>query len=474
MTTKKYLHSYEARTRDILRQNNDITYSNGSIIATFQISFEAVESRNPAASKLLTLLGFLDNSDIWWELFNLAWRCHSGLIEFESALPAFPDTNEEASGDWLTDLAKDEVIFNQAISTLREFYFIRRNEANDSLSIHPVVHSWLRQRVSPQSWHSNLNVAITVLGRAVPFAHFEESWVLQRRLAVHAGTALDLVRAATTDKIDSPEGFHGLAVLMFDQSHFKAAEGLYRRAGEGWERRRGFDNWQTRRAYHDLGLAYRTLGKYKEAEALWKRLLEASIRTEGMPLTQGACRLLDDLGRLFTITKRYDEASLHFSQALEGRESHLQSNIARTAPEERVTTSLELALGDTCRHFGILKQAQGKLEEAETFYQRSLAIFKKQLGADHTWTLLVIADLGNISFIKGHFEQAEMYLRSALAAMEEHLGESHNYTVKLYGDLGKLLVAMGKREDGLILLDKAEQRENIMMAEGSGIAKDKR
>lgn len=63
-TTKKYLESYEARTNDILTQNSDITYANGSIMATFQISFDAVETRNPIASKLLTLLSFLDNSDV--------------------------------------------------------------------------------------------------------------------------------------------------------------------------------------------------------------------------------------------------------------------------------------------------------------------------------------------------------------------------------------------------------------------------
>lgn len=41
ITPKKYLESCEARTHDIMTQNNDITYANGSIMATFQISYDA-------------------------------------------------------------------------------------------------------------------------------------------------------------------------------------------------------------------------------------------------------------------------------------------------------------------------------------------------------------------------------------------------------------------------------------------------
>ena len=187
ITPKKYLNTYEARTRDILTQNNDITYANGSIMATLQISYDAVKTRNLLAFKFLTLLGFLDNSDVWWELFHLAWKCKAGFAESESDLPSpalFTERTRQTSslenniGDWLTDLAKDEALFDKAVSTLRDFYFIRRNEASDSLSIHPVVHQWLRQRLDSDSWHANLNTAISVLARAVPYAHFEEPWIL--------------------------------------------------------------------------------------------------------------------------------------------------------------------------------------------------------------------------------------------------------------------------------------------------------
>lgn len=470
----KYLESYEARTCDILTQNNDLTYANGSTMATLQISYDAVKTRNPSAFKLLTVLGFLDNSDVWWELFHLAWKCKAGFAESESEL-ASPEVVSEQTGQslgsenktdgWLTNLAKDESLFNNAISTLREFYLVRRNEFSDSFSIHPVVHQWLRQRLDIGSWHSNLNAAISLLGRAVPYAHFEEPWILQRRLAVHVECCLKLLEQAKPEEIDSPDGFQGLAVLMFDQSYFERAERLYRRAGECWERRRGFDYWQTRRAYHDMGLAYRTLGKYDEAEALWKRLLDACMRTEGSTLTPTSCRLLWDLGQLFTITRRYGEAEINFKRALAGRE-----DLLRSAPEGPSTLDHELYLADTYRHYGILKQAEGKLEEAESLCRRSLVIFQKILGPHHTWTLLATADLGNISRARGLHEHAEMLLKSVLVSMEEHLGERHNYTVKIYRDLGEVLFAMGRRRDALVFIEKAAKGLEISRGEDSAVA----
>ncbi len=139
----------------------------------------------------------------------------------------------------MTKLAKDEVLFDKAIYTLLEFYFVCGNAASDGFSIHPVVHQWLRQRLNTESWHANLNAVISLLGRSVPYAHFNESWILQRRLAAHMDCSLELLEKAKDNQIDSPEGFQELGVLIYDQSAFERAEGLYRRAGEGWSRRRG-------------------------------------------------------------------------------------------------------------------------------------------------------------------------------------------------------------------------------------------
>ncbi len=139
----------------------------------------------------------------------------------------------------MTKLAKDEVLLDKAIYTLLEFYFVRGNAASDSFSIHPVVHQWLRQRLKTESWHANLNAVISLLERSVPYAHFNEPWILHRRLAAHMDCSLELLEKAKDNQIDSPEGFQELGVLIYDQSAFERAEGLYRRADEGWSRRRG-------------------------------------------------------------------------------------------------------------------------------------------------------------------------------------------------------------------------------------------
>lgn len=68
-----------------------------------------------------------------------------------------------------------------------------------------------------------------------------------------------------------------------------------------------------------MGLAYRTLGKHDEAEAPWKRLLDACTCTEGTIPIQGFYRSLNNLSRLFTITRRDEKAKLNFERALTER-----------------------------------------------------------------------------------------------------------------------------------------------------------
>jgi len=142
------------------------------------------------------------------------------------------------------------------------------------------------------------------------------------------------------------------------------------------------------------------------------------------------------------------------------------------APEELVTLDPELGVVEACRHYGILKQAQGKFANAEALHRRSLSIFKEQLGPNHTWTLLSITALGDISRARGQLEAAEMFLTRALCGMEEHLGKSHNYTVTIYQDLGKLLLLMGRNEDALGLLEKAAKGLEGLRGQSSAVASE--
>jgi hypothetical protein len=66
-------------------------------MTTFQISYDAVRAPSPMAFELLSLWGFLDNSDVWWELLNRAWKCKAGFAESESDLQS-PEAFDERTG----------------------------------------------------------------------------------------------------------------------------------------------------------------------------------------------------------------------------------------------------------------------------------------------------------------------------------------------------------------------------------------
>ena len=49
----------------------------------------------------------------------------------------------ELPENWLDSVTYDEEAFEEVIRALHEFSFVRRNEALDSVTIHPLVHEWL-------------------------------------------------------------------------------------------------------------------------------------------------------------------------------------------------------------------------------------------------------------------------------------------------------------------------------------------
>ena len=59
------LMTYEARPESALRE-----YGNHSVRTTWTISFEGVKRKNEDAAKTLQVWSYLDNRDIWFEIFN--------------------------------------------------------------------------------------------------------------------------------------------------------------------------------------------------------------------------------------------------------------------------------------------------------------------------------------------------------------------------------------------------------------------
>ncbi|KAL4766770.1 hypothetical protein BDW60DRAFT_212623 [Aspergillus nidulans var. acristatus] len=70
-TFKEYLELYRTSWFDLQSQSAPTRqYRQGNIVQTWIITYKEVQKRDPTAAKLLLLLAFFDNQDIWYELIQ--------------------------------------------------------------------------------------------------------------------------------------------------------------------------------------------------------------------------------------------------------------------------------------------------------------------------------------------------------------------------------------------------------------------
>ncbi|BAS56476.1 kinesin light chain [Leptolyngbya boryana NIES-2135] len=122
--------------------------------------------------------------------------------------------------------------------------------------------------------------------------------------------------------------------------------------------------------------------------------------------------------------------------------AHLQEAMERLARPEQ---ALDLA---TCLNWlAELYYAQGRYEEAEPLYVRSLSIHEQQLGADH---LDVANSFNNLALLykeQGRYEEAEpLYVRS-LSIREQQLGTDHLDVATSLNNLAVLYRSQGRYEE---------------------------
>jgi len=241
---------------------------------------------------------------------------------------------------------------------------------------------------------------------------------------------------------------NNLAILYASQGRYGEAEPLYLRALEISEQELGARHPDTASSLNNLANLYESQGRYGEAEPLYLRALEISEQELGArhPLTAGS---LNNLALLYRSQGRYGEAEPLYLRALEIREQELGARHPDTA----------LSLND----LALLYYFQGRYGEAEPLYLRALEIREQELGARHPLTALSLNDLANLYYSQGRYGEAEpLYLR-ALEIREQELGARHPDTASSLNDLALLYSSQGRYGEAEPLYLRAlEIREQIL------------
>lgn len=200
---------------------------------------------------------------------------------------------------------------------------------------------------------------------------------------------------------------------------------------------------------NNLAASYEGLGRYDEAEPIYRRVLDIYRETAG-PDNLETLAVAHNLAFLMASMGRNDEAEPMFRDTLERC-----ARVLGPAHEGTLTCMSGLAalLRDTDRR-------AGAIELLETAWERSLAAY----GPDGPMTTYLGSNLGVLCSEAGPYERAVELLRAVLPSVRDDLGPDHPRVGSMTLGLGRSLLRLDRPDEALDRL--REGRAIVAAAEG--------
>ncbi|MFN7992560.1 MAG: serine/threonine-protein kinase [Bryobacteraceae bacterium] len=222
--------------------------------------------------------------------------------------------------------------------------------------------------------------------------------------------------------------------------------------------------------YESLGSEYDMLGSFQESERLLRLALDR-MKTALGPEDPKIAEVLLKLGIL-----RGDQSQI--GDALRFAQDGLTLALRHAAPQDRIVVEARSVLGrvtaqsgsfekaiaileplvgqpvsgeeatynlaDNLTVLGVCSYELGRIEKAEEFDRRALALHRQVAGEFHPRTATDLVNLAMIEAARSHYAEAEKYYRSAIPVMEGWYGRDHPDTATFMGLLARVLLWEGK------------------------------
>jgi tetratricopeptide (TPR) repeat protein len=394
-TFASYLQMYEESWNDLAENDDELQeYGNNerrTLYSTWNLSLKQIEAQDPEAVKLLQLIAYLGNGDLWYALFQ---------------------KGADSGPAWLSDVVKSKPRFNKAMGKLQEYSLVEVevDAQPGQYGLHTCVHDWALEYLNREVDGELYGLAVHCVAASMKLETEAEFWIMNRRLVQHViRLENERIRRSVDWNTVKVRDIYCIAYLNNTVGKLAEAEALYQRALDGYEKARGPEHQSTLDTANNLGNLYAYQGKLVEAEAMYQRALDGNEKAWG-PEHTSTLDTVNNLGLLYKDQGKLAEAEAMYQRALDGKEK-------AWGPEHTST------LG-TVNNLGLLYKDQGKLVEAEALYQRALDGYEKAWGPEHTSTLDTVNNLGNLYAGQGKLVEAEAMYQRALDGYEKAFGDN--------------------------------------------------
>ncbi|RFU31458.1 hypothetical protein B7463_g4861, partial [Scytalidium lignicola] len=388
--------------------------ASNSVVVTWQMSFECIYEQRRSAADLLSIMSFFNSQGIpEWIL-----RRYSKSVA---------KTGEEGEA---------ESAFDEDLDTLQAYSLITVTADSGVYEMHALVQFctrvWLSTFSNSKQWDKEFLGLMETEFSSVDY----ENWAKCQQLLPHV-ESLYKIELSDDDSVEKwVQVLNGAAsYIQTALGKYDEAEKLYRRALEGSAKELGEQHLITLSTMSNLASILLHQGKYDEAEKLNRCSLKG-IEKELGEQHPDTLIAMNNLALVLQGQRKYDKAEMLIRRVLEVKEKELGEQHHST-----LTTVGNLAL---------VLYYQGKYDKAEKLNWRLLKGREKELGEQHPDTLIAMNNLALVLQGQRKYDKAEMLIRRVLEVKEKELGEQHHSTLTTVGNLALVLYYQGK-------YDKAEK-----------------
>lgn len=397
-TMAHYLELFEKRQYELLQRGKPSTEYPDTVATTWSLSFQNIESENPAAAELLRLCAFFAPDDIPLKM----------LVEGAKELP-----------ESLSSTVADALLLDEALMALRQFSLIE--VANETMTIHRLVQTVIRHAMDEADLKQWAGVAVHIVNVSFPEESYDvRTWPICLPLTPHASVALSHAEVIQFASGEMARLFNQIGVYLHARAEYAQAETMHERALAIDEAALGSDHPHVAIRLNNLGEVLREQGDLAGAKTCLERALAIDEAAFGLYHPIVAIRL-NNLGLVLIAQDDLTGAKDLLERALVIRETALGSD--------------DFHFGTLVQNLGEVLRAQGDLAGAKALYERALAIDEAGLGLNHP---NVARDLNNLSLVliaQGDLAGAKPRFERSLRIFREFLGDDHPHTRTVQNNL---------------------------------------
>ena len=421
MPARVYVEQLTTQSTRILALNQPPDYPM-PVVATWNLSFERLKQRSPAAVRLLQLCAFFSPGPISMDLLY-SDEMNESLLPFDETL-------------------SEKLMLGRVIRDISRFALVKVDQGSNSLQIHRLVQAVIRSQMSDEEQVEARHEVHKILTGARPRQGETDdpaNWSTYDIIWPHLGPSI-------AEECDDPRTRQLLidwVRYQWKHGEFEAGLALARRLEVLWAHRLGPDHQQTLHLQFHIANVLRSQGQFGDARDLDTYVLERQREVLG-PDHPHSLMTANGLGADLRALGDFQESLAADQATYESFKEQFGEDYPRTLIAAH-------NLGCSLRLVGDCFTAR-RLDEETLDRQRQV------LGREHPSTLQSVASLALDLRAAGAFRESVDLLRDTWDKYREVLGDDMTDTLRTAASLAVSLRKAGEQAEAMTLAQDTYER----------------